>query len=90
MKNKVIPLKELVGINPGEVLSASTDDPVIAFYSQSYALVRFLREEDYGKRLANFHQMLMGGLHGSWPIGPRDKKIASDRNLGTHLGTKRH
>ena len=80
IKNKMIPLKELVAINPGEVVMVG-DDAVSAFYSQSYALVRFLREENYGKRLGNFHQMLMDGLNGNWPLGETDRRIAADRNI---------
>ncbi|GAI06141.1 unnamed protein product, partial [marine sediment metagenome] len=48
---------------------------------QSYALVRFLREEGYGKRLADYHQMLLGGLRGDWPLGEASRRIAADRNI---------
>jgi len=80
LKNKTIPLRELVSINPGEVVVES-DDAVAAFYSQAYALVRFLREEDYGKRLANYQELLLGGLNGQWPLGEPDRRIAADRNI---------
>jgi len=81
MKNKMIPLKELIALNPGEVLAANEDDAVMAFYAQSYALVRFLREADYGKRLANYHNLLMDGLKGNWPLGEQLRRIAADRNI---------
>ena len=47
-------LMKLVGMNPGEVVVTEDPDSVGAFYSQAYALVRFLREESYGKRLRNY------------------------------------
>ena len=81
MKNKTIPLKQLVAINPGEVLSMDEGEAVTAFYAQSYALVRFLREEDYGKRLANYHQLLLGGLRGGWPLSEAAERNAADRNI---------
>ena len=81
IKNKMIPLKELVGLNPGEVVAANDIAAVTAFYGQTYALVRFLREEDYGKRLANYHQLLLGGLRGDWPLTDAGKRVAADRNI---------
>ena len=89
IKNKMIPLKELIALNPGEVLMTEQDDAVSAFYSQSYALVRFLQEEGYGKRLAGFHQMLMGGLRGTWNLPERAKEIAANRNISLTVGWNR-
>jgi len=80
IENKMIPLKKLIAMNPGEALSLS-DDTVAAFYAQSYALVRFLREEGHGQRLQDYHQMLLGGLTGNWPITETAKKMAADRNI---------
>ena len=80
LKNKTIPLKMLVGMNPGEVV-VRDEDSVTAFYSEAYALVRFLREENYGKRFANYQNLLLDGLNGQWPLDEADKRIASDRNI---------
>ncbi len=80
-EGRMIPLQKLVAMNPGEVLVTSSDSAVAAFYSQSYALVRFLREEDYGRRLSNFHRLLLDGLNGRWEIGDINKAIAADRNV---------
>ena len=77
----MIPLRELVAVNPGEVLAANEADAVMAFYGQSYALVRFLREEGYGKRLRNYHHLLLSGLRGDWPLSAADKRTAADRNI---------
>ena len=81
VKNKMIPLKELIAMNPGEVLATNQTEAVTAFYGQSYALVRFLREEGYGKRLRNYHRLLLDGLRGDWPLSEVGKKIAADRNI---------
>jgi len=80
INNKMIPLRKLIAMNPGEAIVTS-DETVAAFYSQAYALVRFLREEDYGKRLGNYHQLLLGGLRGNWPLSRTAKRIAADRNI---------
>ena len=79
-KDKMIPLRELIAVNPGEVLIVS-EDAVMAFYSQSYALVRFLREDNYGKRLGNFYTMMVDGLDGKWPLDEQGKRIAANRNI---------
>ena len=79
LTDNMIPLKRLIALNPGYVISDT--DSVIAFYSQSYALVRFLREENYGKRLANYHNLLLAALRGNWPLEPQLRKIAADRNI---------
>jgi hypothetical protein len=81
LENRMIPLRELIALNPGEVLISSNGEDLSAFYSQSYALVRFLREDDYGKRLANYHRMLLGGLNGAWPLSEAGKRVAADRNI---------
>ena len=81
IKNKMIPLKELIALNPGEVLATNESGAAMAFYSQSYALVRFLREEDFGKRLRRYHQLLLDGLWGKWSLSEVNKRIAADRNI---------
>ena len=85
MKNRMIPLRDLIGTNPGQVVVAS-DDATAAFYSQSYALVRFLREDDYGKRLLKYQKILLDGLTGNWPLIETNKRIAEDRNIPITAG----
>lgn len=80
MANKMIPLKQLVGMNPGEALTTN-QDTVTAFYGQCYALVRFLREDNYGKRLGNYYKLMMDGLKGKWPLEEKGRRIAADRNI---------
>jgi hypothetical protein len=76
----MIPLKVLIGLNPGEVIHVD-QDAVQAFYSQAYALARFLKEDNYGQRLAQYHQMLQGAAEGTWPLTDEVKRIAIDRNI---------
>ncbi len=81
INNKMIPLKELIAINPGEVLATDETEAIIGFYGQSYALVRFLREAGYGRRLGVYRQLLQGGLRGDWPLSEVSRRIATDRNI---------
>lgn len=78
---KQIPLRELIATSPGEVLAMDQTETVMAFYSQSYALVRFLREAGRGKRLTRYHRMLWDGLLGEWPLDKADGRTAENRNL---------
>ncbi len=79
-KKRMIRLKDLLATSPGEVLATDEADTVMAFYSQSYALVRFLREATYSERLSEYRRLLRDGLRGDWPIDSVSKQIASDRN----------
>lgn len=81
LDDNTIPVRRLIALNPGEVLATEDTAQTAAFYAQSYALVRFLREEDYGRRLALFHSLLLDGLKGTWPLTDREKQIAANRNI---------
>jgi hypothetical protein len=78
---KQIPLRELVATSPGEVLATDQTEAVMAFYSQSYALVRFLREAEGGRRLSRYHHLLWDGLSGRWPLDESAGRTAENRNL---------
>jgi hypothetical protein len=80
-RSKQIPLRELITTSPGEVLASDQTEAVMAFYSQSYALVRFLRESRYGTRLNAYHQLMQDGLLGLWPLDESIGAIAENRNL---------
>jgi hypothetical protein len=80
-KNKMIPLKELIAMNPGDVLATDQTKAVMAFYSQSYALVRFLQEAVYGRWRGVYRRLLLDGLTGDWALDEVNKKIATDRNI---------
>ena len=88
-KGKMMTLDQLISLNPGEVI-IENDDAVMAFYAQSYALVRFLREENYGRRLGRFHQMLLGGVNGTWPLDETAKTVATDRNIPLTVAWNRY
>lgn len=78
---RTIPLRELVATSPGEVLASDQAEAVMAFYSQSYALVRFLREAGHGRRLGLYRRLLWDGLSGAWPLDDAAGRTAADRNL---------
>lgn len=80
-KNKMIPLEELIAMNPGDVLATDQAKAVTAFYSQSYALVRFLQEAGYGKWRGVYRRLLLDGLKGDWELDGVNKRIAIDRNI---------
>ncbi len=84
LTENMIPLKKLITLNPGQVVHDS--DSVMAFYSQSYALVRLLREERYGRRLRKYHNMLLGWLRGNWPLESSLRRMAADRNVPLTVG----
>ncbi len=86
LENRMIPLEKLITLNPGEVVGDADQSTLMNLYAQSYALVRFLREEEYGRRLAKFHNMLTGALDGTWPLEGVEKIIASDRNIPLTTG----
>jgi hypothetical protein len=83
--NKMIPLRDLIASNPGNVLATDQTEAVTAFYSQSYALVRFLQEADSGRRLDAYHRLLADGLHGNWPLDKVSRNIAANRNIPRNI-----
>ena len=86
-KRQLIPLRQLIVLNPGQVLSDhGNDDAVIAFYAQNYALVRFLREYQYGIYLRKYHSLLLGGAEGSWPLQQDLASLAADRTRPLTVG----
>lgn len=81
-KGRMIPLAKLISLNPAQVvMHDESGSGVVAFYAQSYALVRFLREADYGRRLGQYQQMLLGAFNGTWPLSADEARIASDRSI---------
>jgi hypothetical protein len=86
-RRQLIPLKQLIALNPGQVLSDhDNNDSAIAFYSQNYALVRFLREYQYGIRLRKYHALLLGGAEGTWPLPDELASLAADRTRPLTVG----
>jgi len=77
---EMIDLEQLISMNPGEALLGA-DQEVRAFYAQSYALIRFLKEQDYGVRLGDYYTLLVDGLEGDWPLNAANKEVAVDRNI---------
>jgi hypothetical protein len=84
-KGKMLPLRNLIATTPGDVLATDQTEAVMGFYSQSYALIRFLRETGGVERLGDYHRMLADGLRGDWPLDEVSKKIAADRNIPRNI-----
>lgn len=80
VEKKMIPLTQLLAMNPGQAIVAS-EDAVEAFYAQSYALARFLREENYCQYLPRFQKLMRGAVTGDWPITQSQRIIAQNRNI---------
>ncbi len=74
-------LRELLTSSPGEVMATDQADTVMAFYSQSYALVRFLREASGRKYLPQYQALIADSYNGRWPVAESEKKVAADRNM---------
>ena len=85
---RLIPLDQLLLLNPGQVLAGYNGDPnsAAAFYAQVYALVRFLREDQYGLRLRAYHAVLLGAAHGDWPLDLALLTAAADRRIALTVG----
>jgi hypothetical protein len=81
LQNGTIPLKELIVMNPGDVLASDQTEDVMAFYSQSYALVRFLREAGQWRHIGIYQRLLADSFSGNWPLDEASKKMAADRNV---------
>lgn len=84
-KDKMLSLRNLIATTPGDVLATDQTEAVMGFYSQSYALIRFLRETGGGERLGDYHRLLADGLRGDWPLDEVSKKIAADRNIPRNI-----
>lgn len=86
-RNELIPLTDLLSLDAGRVLSHTSSVPdetqadprVVAYYSQVYALTRFLREYKYGRYLYHFQTMVNDARLGNWPLEPADCDEATQR-----------
>lgn len=90
LKDKMLALRDLIATTPGDVLATDQAEAVMGFYSQSYALIRFLLEADGGKRLNDYHRLLADGLLGNWPLDEANRKIAVDRNIPRNILWNQH
>ncbi len=88
LTGQTIPLDRLLLLNPGQILTGYNGDPdgTPTFYAQVYALVRFLREDNYGIRLRPYHAMLLGAAHGDWPLDQALLDAAADRRIALTVG----
>jgi hypothetical protein len=90
LRNQMLPLSKLIATTPGDVLATDQAEAVMGFYSQSYALIRFLREANGGKRLDDYRRLLADGLYGYWPLHETSRKISVDRNIPRNIHWNRN
>jgi hypothetical protein len=86
INDKTMSLKDLINNSPGEVIADSNDNTITTFYSQCYALIRFLFEADGGRHSPGLKRMLTDGLAGNWPIKIEEQHIAIDRRIPLTVG----
>lgn len=79
--NQIIPLHQLLTSDPGQYIISPNDQTPAIFYAQVYALVRFLREDGYGRRLAAYRRLLQDAVEGRWPLEANLSLIAADRRV---------
>ena len=84
-KGQMMSLEDLIATHPGDVLATDQAEAVMAFYSQSYALARFLRETRGARHIGTYEKLLADGLHGDWPLDEVSKRIAADRNIPRNI-----
>ena len=78
-------LTDLLSSSPGQVMASDRTESVGAFYSQSYALVRFLQEAGNAHFKAQYDKMVRDGLYGLWRLTAEDRRIASSRHCARTL-----
>ena len=89
LSDTLMPLSTLLVLDPGRVIGHNSPDPadteshpqVAAFYGQVYALVRFMREYNYGQHLADFQKMLNDARLGKWPLDDQTKMQAQSERF---------
>lgn len=80
-QNRYIGLSEMVRSDAGRMLAhsdtGSSNPQALTYYAQLYALIRFLREENYGQRYPQLRRILHHGYLGRhWPITEAQRQEA--------------
>ena len=86
---RMFKVADLLVLDAGKVVSHSHyrrsgdkgDPQVGAYYSQIYALVRFLREYNYRQYELAFSKMVGDGYRGFWPLEAGQENQAENRQL---------
>jgi hypothetical protein len=87
-KPSVLSLEDLLRASPGEMMAQDNTQSVIGFYSQSYALVRFLSDGSSPHR-EGFRRLLSDGQLARWPLDVASRHTAADRNQPRTLAWNR-
>ena len=86
-------ISDLLSLDAGRVIShtaynpknSQVDPKISAYYAQLYALVRFLREYEYGRYLHAFQTMLKHAYLGRWPLSDKLKSQTLRKSKPTRL-----
>lgn len=81
------PLETLLTVDAGHIVARAayagdTEQQQLSigtYYAQLYALIRFLREDNYGQRLLGFHRMLDDARRGQWLLAEPLRQEAQQR-----------
>ncbi|AQQ71102.1 hypothetical protein SMSP2_01467 [Limihaloglobus sulfuriphilus] len=71
---------ELISLNPAQVIIHKNQQLTGSYYASVYALVRFLREHDFGRYRKDFTDMLNDGMLGKWPIDDNAAETLSNKD----------
>ncbi len=80
-KDRLLSLKQIIVMNPGQVIAMEDNEAIGAYYSQAYGLVRFLKEYKGGRYFSKYQKLLADGFEGNWNLNGRDRTMAADRNI---------
>jgi len=86
-RRALFPLQELLTLDAGRVVSHASqenkdknpDDRIAVYYAQLYALVRFLREDNYGQHRRAFRRLVNDGRLGRWSLSTALRNEALQR-----------
>ena len=87
-------ISELLRVEPGGIIArdqyyrdaAESDPRVAAYYAQVYALIRFLREYNYGWYAQRLEDMLAATRNGMWSVDP---ELIAEARQRVHNPTRR-
>jgi len=91
--NHTLSLAQIVSNDAGGILAHANDSlnpsgaqpKVAAYYAQLYALIRFLREDNYGQRYPQMRSILYHAYLGNhWPLSPDQHDQALQRHQTRH------
>ena len=78
-ERQLFTLPQLISLNPGQIIIRKDKALTGEYYAQVYALIRFLREYDYGRYKPYLTGMLVDGMLGKWPVSSEVSTVLSKK-----------